>query len=293
MTGILATRIAGSSDFFGRNGRSPLNSVNFLAAHDGFTLSDVVSYAHKHNEANGENNRDGTDNNFSWNNGIEGETEDQSVQTARAADLRVMLASLFLSRGTIMLTAGDEFGRSQQGNNNAYAQDNDLTWLDWEYADSELLAFVRSLIKLRRAHPSLSGDHFLTGEAADETGLPDVTWLRADGEMMREADWNNPDRHLLGAAFYDYATAERICIWFNAGRSPQTLRLPEPRKGGSWRPALGDQDGSEVPARSVVVFNEQIKTKRNATPNDRLLHELADAAGIQPVWWTVQGERFE
>jgi glycogen operon protein len=293
MTGTLATRIAGSSDFFGRNGRSPLNSVNFLAAHDGFTLSDVVSYAHKHNEANGENNRDGTDNNFSWNNGIEGETEDQSVQTARAADLRAMLASLFLSRGTIMLTAGDEFGRSQQGNNNAYAQDNDLTWLDWEYADSELLAFVRSLIKLRRAHPSLSGDRFLTGEAGDETGLPDITWLRADGEMMREADWNNPDRHLLGAAFYDYATAERICIWFNAGRSRETIRLPEPRKGGSWRPALGDQDDREVPPRSIVAFIEQLETKRSATPNDRLLHELADAAGIQPVWWTVQGERFE
>ena len=293
MTGTLATRIAGSSDIFDRQRRSPSNSVNFLAAHDGFTLRDIVSYARKHNEANGENNRDGTDNNFSWNNGVEGKTKNQAAQSARAGDLRAMLASLFLSRGTIMLTAGDEFGRSQQGNNNAYAQDNDLTWLDWEHADTDLLAFVRSLIKLRQAHPSLAGDRFLSGGAADETGLPDVAWLRADGGVLRNEDWDDPDRHLLGAAFYDYGTAERFCIWFNAGRLPEAIRLPEPRDGGSWQPVLGEHNGLEVPARSVVGFSEQMKTKRRAAPHDRLVRELADAAGIQPVWWTVEGERHE
>ena len=158
--------------------RKPASSVNFLAAHDGFTLHDVVSYAGKHNEANGENNRDGTGNNFSWNNGVEGETDDPAIRSARAADVRALLASLFVSRGTVMLTAGDEFGRSQKGNNNAYAQDNELTWLDWEKADSALVDFVRSAIALRRAHPSLAGDRFLTGEAVDDTGLADVTWLR-------------------------------------------------------------------------------------------------------------------
>jgi glycogen operon protein len=293
MIGTLATRIAGSSDIFDRQSRSPSNSVNFLAAHDGFTLRDIVSYAHKHNEANGENNRDGTDNNFSWNNGVEGRSDDQAVHAARMGDLRAMLTSLFLSRGTIMLTAGDEIGRSQQGNNNAYAQDNDLTWLDWEHADTDLLVFVQSLIKLRHAHPSLAGDRFLTGAATDETGLPDVAWLRADGEVLREEDWNNPDRHLLGAAFHDDATGERICIWLNAGRSPESIKLPEPRKGGSWRSLLGDHDGLKAPARSVVAFVEPMETKQNSASHDRLVDELAYAAGIQPVWWTVQGERYE
>lgn len=297
--GTLATRIAGSSDIFGN--RTPRKSVNFLAAHDGFTLRDLVSNAHKHNEANGENNRDGTDNNFSWNNGVEGRSDDAAVRAARANDLRGLLASLFLSRGTIMLTAGDEFGRSQQGNNNAYAQDNELTWLDWAHADRRLQSFVQALIKMRRQHPSLSGGQFLTGAAADDTGLPDVTWLRGDGQALREEDWNNPDRQLLGASFYDYGSGDRCCVWFNAGWSAQAVVLPALRDGGSWQAILDregavDQavgDGVEVPARSVIVLAEKLKIRKSAQPTDRLVDELAEKAGIHSVWWTVEGERHD
>jgi glycogen debranching enzyme len=299
MIGTLATRLAGSSDIFGN--RTPRNSVNFLAAHDGFTLRDLVSYAHKHNEANGENNRDGTDNNFSWNNGVEGESDDAAVQNSRAKDLQGLLASLFLSRGTIMLTAGDEFGRSQQGNNNAYAQDNELTWLDWAHADRRLQSFVQSLIRMRRQHPSLSDGQFLKGAAADDTGLPDVTWLRNDGQALREEDWNDPERQLIGASFYDYGSGDRCCVWFNAGIATQTAALPALRDDGSWRVILDGEDAVdlaigemvEIPARSVLVLTEKVKVRKSATPTDRLIDELAEKAGIQSVWWTVEGERHD
>ncbi|HTN97256.1 MAG TPA: glycogen debranching protein GlgX, partial [Nordella sp.] len=287
MVGTLATRLAGSSDIF----ESP-RGVNFLAAHDGFTLRDLVSYAGKHNEANGENNRDGTDNNFSWNTGAEGDTQDLAVLASRARDQRALLASLVLSRGTIMLTAGDEFGRSQAGNNNAYAQDNGLTWLDWAKADQALLAHMRALLKFRQSHSMLAGDGFLTGEAVDARGLPDVVWLNAAGEAMRQADWNDPERRLLGAALYDYATGDRFCFWLNAGWSPQDVSLPAIREGGVWRPVIG-ADALEVPARCVVVFVEDMKARRSAAPTDHLVNALAEEAGIQPVWWTVDGERHD
>lgn len=281
MVGTLATRLAGSSDIF-----DAPRGVSFIAAHDGFTLRDLVSYAGKHNEANGENNRDGTDGNLSWNNGAEGETQDAAILANRARDQRALLASLLLSRGTVMLTAGDEFGRSQSGNNNAYAQDNDLTWLDWEKADRELLDYVKALIKLR---PSQGDGGFLTGKASDATGLPDVVWLDAGGEALREEEWNDPERRLLGVAFYDYATSERFCVWFNAGWSPVTVTLPQNREGGSWRPA----NGHEVPARSVAIFVEAMKVKRSAAPTDQIVNGLAEEAGLQPVWWTVDGERHD
>jgi glycogen operon protein len=281
MAGTLATRLAGSSDIF-----DAPRGVSFIAAHDGFTLRDLVSYAGKHNEANGENNRDGTDGNLSWNNGAEGETQDTVILASRARDQRALLASLLLSRGTIMLTAGDEFGRSQSGNNNAYAQDNELTWLDWEMADHELLDHVKALIRLR---PSQGDDGFLTGKTSDATGLPDVVWLNAAGETLREEEWNDPERRLLGAAFYDYTTSERFCVWFNASWSPVTVTLPKPRDGGGWRGA----DGTEIPARSVAIFIEDMKVKRGAAPTDELVNALAEEAGIQPVWWTVDGERHD
>ncbi|QIG52062.1 glycogen debranching protein GlgX [Nordella sp. HKS 07] len=287
MVGTLATRLAGSSDSF----ETP-RGVNFIAAHDGFTLRDLVSYSAKHNKANGENNRDGTDNDFSWNNGVEGGTQDRVVLANRARDQRALLASLFLSRGTVMLTAGDEFGRSQSGNNNAYAQDNELTWLDWEGADHDLLDHVRALIAFRQSRGAFISDRFLTGEASDVTGLPDVVWLNASGEAMRQEDWNDPERQLLGAALYDYATGERFCFWLNAGWSPAPIALPAAREGGSWRPALGGM-GEEMPARSVAVFVEEVKGKRSAAPTDQTVSALAEEAGIQPVWWTVEGERHE
>lgn len=187
--GALATRLAGSFDIFSG---PQTRSVNFVAAHDGMTLADLVSYERKHNRANGENNRDGHDENLSWNHGVEGSTDDLAVIAKRKNDVKAMLSTLFLSRGTIMLTAGDEFGRSQGGNNNAYAQDNDITWLDWRLRDRELEAFVQGLAALRARRPDLRDTKRL-GEA-------EVRWLREDGAPMSVADWQDPQRRFVAMA---------------------------------------------------------------------------------------------
>ena len=165
--GDLATRLAGSADIFGGNGRKPSVGVNMIAPHDGFALADLTAYAEKHNQANGEDNRDGHGENFSWNHGVEGQSDDAGVVEARRRDVRALLATLFVSRGSPMIVAGDEIGRSQRGNNNAYCQDNEILWLDWENADHDLSAFVARLAKLRREHPALSADRFLTGGVVD------------------------------------------------------------------------------------------------------------------------------
>lgn len=177
--GALATRLAGSTDIFGD---TRTRSVNFLAAHDGFTLADLVSHAERHNHANGEDNRDGHGDNLSWNNGVEGATDDSAITAARTADIRALLTTLFASRGTIMLTAGDEFGRSQHGNNNAYAQDNALSWIDWDGRDRDLEDFTATLATLRTANPALS----------DPAIRHDIVWLTLDGQPMTAQDWENP-----------------------------------------------------------------------------------------------------
>lgn len=183
LAGPLATRITGSSDIFGGEARS--RSVNFLAAHDGFTLADLVAHEQRHNEANGEQNRDGHGENFSWNNGVEGPTDDPDIRARRQTDVRALLATLFASRGTIMLTAGDAFGRSQGGNNNAYAQDNETTWIDWSARNEALEAFVAELSTARRATLAEDADAFLD---------PATTrWLTLDGAPMTDADWWGSD----------------------------------------------------------------------------------------------------
>lgn len=189
MIGRLATRLAGSSDVF--SGEAT-RTINFVAAHDGMTLADLVAYEKKHNLANGEDNRDGHDENLSWNHGVEGPSDDGAVNAKRKADLKALLAILFSSRGAIMLTAGDEFGRTQSGNNNAYAQDNDITWLDWQGRDRELEAFVRELAALRARFAELRGTGFLRdGE---------VRWAREDGLPMTVADWEDTQRRALTMA---------------------------------------------------------------------------------------------
>ena len=159
----LATRLAGSADVFAARRRPPSRSINFVAAHDGFTLADLVAHAIKHNEANGESNRDGADANWSWNHGVEGASADPAVVAARTRDVRSLLATLLLSRGTPMLAMGDELGRTQHGNNNAYAHDGPLTWIDWAAADTGLAAFVAALVAVRRRHPALREDRWLEG----------------------------------------------------------------------------------------------------------------------------------
>ena len=264
LIGGLATRLAGSADIFG--GRAPSASVNFLAAHDGFTLADLVAYESKHNEANGEHDRDGNDQNFSWNNGVEGVSADAAIAAARRHDVRALLATLFVARGSLMLTAGDELGRTQGGNNNAYAQDNPMTWIDWERADTGLGDFVARLAAVRRARRSLRDDRFLTGLAVDDTGLPDALWLKPGGAMLTESDWTVGV--VLGLLLYvaaeGGAEADRTLVWINGGREQAGVWLPPPRPGFVWRIEIASAGGvpfdasarATVPPRAVVVFGE-------------------------------------
>jgi isoamylase len=197
----LASRVAGSSDIFGYRGRRPWASINFITAHDGFTLQDVVSYNEKHNEDNGEGNRDGHDANFSWNCGVEGPTDDPVILALRDQQKRNFLATLLLSLGVPMLLAGDEFGRTQRGNNNAYCQDNEVSWVDWQNIrpeDEALSRFVRYLVRLRRRHRVFSRPRFFRGEVVSEDGLKDITWITASGEEAAGEDWHDPTVRSLG-----------------------------------------------------------------------------------------------
>ncbi len=197
--GDLGFRLTGSSDLYQDDGRHPHASINFVTAHDGFTLRDLVSYERKHNEANGEKNRDGWDDNASWNCGVEGETDDPKIRALRERQQRNFLATLFLSQGVPMLTSGDEIGKTQHGNNNAYVQDNPTSWLDWELDESRqrLLDFTRHLAALRRAHPVFRRRGFLRGAKIGESALKDITWVRPDGDEMRDADWSAPSLPLV------------------------------------------------------------------------------------------------
>jgi glycogen operon protein len=248
MIGSLAGALAGSSDIFAQPGRTRTRSVTFIAAHDGFTLNDLVSYAHKHNEANGEDNRDGHNENHSWNNGVEGTTEDGRVLSARRQDLKAMLSTLFATRGAIMLTAGDEGGRTQRGNNNAYCQDNAMTWLDWASADPLLLAHAERLSGLRRRFSVFAGDGFFSGDG-------DVTWLRLDGAPMTVPDWEGARTDglvmLLKSDDSETGRTARLAIVFNRGRDAVRLSLP----GAGWQALLPDTGGLDLVApRSVGWF---------------------------------------
>jgi glycogen operon protein len=198
--GEMAPRLCGSSDLFNALGRRPAASINFVTAHDGFTLHDLVSYNDKHNEANGENNEDGTSDNRSWNCGAEGPTTDAAVNTLRDRQLRNLLATLLLSQGTPMLVAGDESLRTQQGNNNAYCQDNELSWVKWDPDERarSLTEFVRKLTGLRHRYPILRRSRFLTGAYDEELGIRDLTWINANGEEMRDADWQDENMRCFG-----------------------------------------------------------------------------------------------
>lgn len=295
MVGEVATRLAGSADIFAGPGRNLADSINFITAHDGFTLADLVAHERKRNLANGENDRDGSNDNLSWNNGAEGRSEDGAILAARAADARALLATLLLSRGTPMLAMGDEAGRSQGGNNNAYAQDNETTWLAWPPRDPSLLAFTQRLIALRRAHPALLARAPLTGRAAPGEDFADISWLRADAAPMREADWHDPARRSLLALLHHEGA--RLLIALNAGREAAPLALPRARAGHRWSLALDSAAafvGSAAPpamlaARTVLLLVESAEKK--SKPADPSLARLAAAVGIAPKWWTVEGKR--
>jgi glycogen operon protein len=264
LAGPLATRLAGSFDIF--QGAATTRTVNFVAAHDGMTLADLVSYERKHNSTNGEDNRDGHNENFSWNNGVEGKTTNAAIVERRRQDCAALLATLFASRGTIMLTAGDEFGRSQHGNNNAYAQDNEITWLDWEEADEELLGFARELAALRRRFGALSGTTILTGRPGSGSEFPDVAWLTELGDALAPEDWQEEGRRAFTMMLREGegAVALRLAVFINANDHPRAFTLPE-RAGYEWRrrAAFGASDSGVVaagiipaPARSVLFYAE-------------------------------------
>jgi len=310
LIGEVATRMAGSSDLFGA--RRPSCSINFVTAHDGFTLADLSSYAHKHNEANGEHNRDGTDQNYSWNNGIEGPTADVAINAKRRQDQRNILATLFLARGTPMLAMGSELAHSQGGNNNAFAQDNQTSWLDWTNADQSLLAFCQRLIALRKTHPALRRDEFLTGHAVDSTLIPDVEWRTPDGRPMQPVDWQESNHRTLVVVFYSPESisepADHVTVIMHAGDDPVRVILPAAQDGRYWRLCLdtareekdlltayyeGDDD-LDCNSACVIVLDEvddPAAPRRRPDFSPELLDRLARAAGIAPDWFDIGGRR--
>jgi isoamylase len=234
--GELAERFAGSSDLFRHNGRKPTANINFVTAHDGFTLHDLVSYNERHNEANGENNADGTSNNLSWNCGVEGPTQDAAIKTLRQRQMRNMLATLVLSQGVPMLQAGDEFARTQKGNNNAYCQDNETSWVDWSLcsANQDLVQFVRLLTKLRHQHAELRRETFLKGTAS-RTGVKDVSWLHLRGGEMSQNDWQDVNLRTLGVLLGNRNnTAHRLLLLLNAADEPVEFNVPAAGAGLAW-----------------------------------------------------------
>ena len=248
--GEFATRITGSSDLYGRSGKRPHASINFVTAHDGFTLHDLVSYDHKHNEANGEDNRDGTDNNLSWNCGAEGPTDDPEVDALRARQKRNLLATLVLSQGVPMLLAGDEYGHSQDGNNNAYCQDSEIGWIDWTPTPEReaLLAFVRRLVALRRDHPSFRRRDFFQGRPLHGAGVKDLQWIKPDGHEMNDDEWGSAHArslgtYLAGPGVSDVGRLGRstndddFLILFNAHDDDLEFTIPG-IPGAAWQPLL-------------------------------------------------------
>ncbi|MFE1314046.1 glycogen debranching protein GlgX [Streptomyces sp. NPDC058755] len=260
--GEFASRLTGSSDLYQHSRRRPRASVNFVTAHDGFTLRDLVSYNDKHNEANGEGNRDGESANRSWNCGAEGDTDDPAVLELRARQQRNLLATLLLSQGIPMLSHGDELGRTQRGNNNAYCQDNEVSWVDWKLTDEQntLTDFTRYVIDLRARHPVLRRRRFFHGETATNAAqpLPDLMWLRPDAREMTARDWQREDAHSVGVFLNGDAIAERdpygrrvlddsFLLLLNGYWEPVVFRLPDESYGERWTTLIDTADPDGIP----------------------------------------------
>ena len=260
LIGELGYRLTGSSDVFTGKDRGPSASVNFVTAHDGFTLEDLVSYVGKHNEANGEGNTDGTDANFSANYGVEGPSDDPNTVAFRNRQRRNLMATLLLSQGVPMIQAGDEFARTQHGNNNAYCQDNETNWIDWEGAahDQPFTDFVRDLLRLRARYPVLHRSDFLHGEQIDGVGVKDITWLSPDGREMSEADWAAPERRCLGARYAmppSPSGAGALLLLMNAGETAMRFALPAAEPGSAWHRIVDTaRDGAPQPLTDAASF---------------------------------------
>jgi glycogen operon protein len=274
----LAPRLLGSPDNFNHHGRRAYACVNFLTAHDGFTLNDVVTYNDKHNEANGEGNRDGNSNNRSWNCGVEGPTDDKEINALRSRQIRNMMATLLLSQGTPMILAGDEFGRTQGGNNNAYCQDNEISWLNWDLREKgdALIRFTQRLASVRHKYPILRHSRFLTGEVNEETGVKAVTWISAAGSELSQAEWEDGSVRCFGMLMDGRAQSTGVVkrgmdatmlIIMNSWHETVPFKLPEAPDGVEWRLLIDTEhaelekkeasqvgDVYEVKARSLLLF---------------------------------------
>ena len=276
-----AYRITGSSDLYQNDGRRPFASINFVTAHDGFTLQDLVSYNEKHNEANGEDNKDGSDNNMSWNCGIEGPTDDEQIINLREQQKRNFITTLFLSQGVPMLLGGDELSRTQQGNNNGYCQDNEISWFDWELDDrkKEFLDFTKKVIHFMHDHAAFRRRKFLKGEKINESETKDIQWLRPDGNEITEEEWQAPDTKTLGFILSGDALDEynvkgelrvddTFVVWMNFQHEDVECTLPSIGNGTSWKKVIstaaeqGKDDNNtysgdeqfNLGARSIVVL---------------------------------------
>ena len=288
--GEFASRLTGSADLYEHSGRRPVASVNFITAHDGFTLRDLVSYAEKHNEANGEDNNDGESHNRSDNLGVEGPTDDPEVNRRRAMRQRNLLATLLLSQGVPMISHGDELGRTQNGNNNGYAQDNEITWIDWESADVPLIEFTAALTRLRALHPTFRRSRFFDGKPVrsdDGARVPDVEWLRPDGRTMQPEDWESGFGLSIGMFLNGRGIREKdrrgqpvadlnFIVYFNSGDEAVEIVLPDARHGAAWEAVvdtagelthadpLPAAEGVHLEAGSLLVLREAVDDEEPA-----------------------------
>jgi isoamylase len=277
----LAPRLMASGDLFNHQGRRTWSSVNFITAHDGFTLNDWASYNDKHNAANGENNNDGSSNNHSWNCGVEGPTDDKTILDLRNRQKRNMLATLLFSQGTPMILGGDEFGRTQQGNNNAYCQDSDISWFDWNFSDDgkDLLAFTKRLIQVLRDYPILRRSRFLTGAHDGELNVRDVTWINAGGGEMSQADWDSAwikcfgillDGRTRKTALPRHGEDETVLMVMNSYEGAVDFKLPEAVAGSQWSLLL-DTNVPDAPPGAAFAFGSSYEV----TGRSLLLFSLA------------------
>ncbi|MGE5093591.1 MAG: glycogen debranching protein GlgX, partial [Betaproteobacteria bacterium] len=277
----LAPRLCGSPDAFHHRGRQPWASVNFITAHDGFTLNDLVTYNDKHNEANGEENRDGHSHNRSWNHGVEGETDDANVSGLRERQMKNLLATLLLSQGTPMLLAGDEFARTQHGNNNAYCQDNEISWVDWKHGGraQRLIEFTRGLTELRHRFPILRRVRWLSGEFDPELEVRDVTWIAANGQAKTDEQWSDPNMRCFGMLLDGRARETGIrrrgematlLLVFNSWQDLVNFKLPEAPGGSGWT-LLMDTNLMQAPEAPPFDFGHEY----GVTGRSMLLFQLA------------------
>jgi glycogen operon protein len=302
--GEMGFRLTGSSDLYEDDGRRPHASINFITAHDGFTLRDLVTYEKKRNLANGEENRDGWDDNKSWNSGVEGETSDPNVRATRARQQRNFFVTLMVSQGVPMLTAGDEMGKTQQGNNNAFVQDNEISWVDWDLDRdrTQLLAFVRDTIAFRKRHPVFCRPRFLRGAKVAGSDLPDIAWFRADGKEMNQGDWQDPPRAAIGLLLTgdaldwrdprgDTVVDDSFLVLLNGSHEPLEFTFPGFDWGSRWALCIDTAHDVFDPPPESASAGIDAGTKVTILPHGAMVYQriLPRRGSLRPTRLTRGG----